>query len=188
MNNPSEQGIFLIFAIVLLGILLWMTYTSKQAKFATMFVISIFTLLAFYLFQFGSLGSFSLKALSAEAKFIKERKVEVQRDAKEISGIKLHIEQLLADSQTSQKEIEKTKNRIIMLEEELAKTAAMAKPPTLSLSNSQITRTKSGYNANLQFVPSKNQPLGSILFIAAVIDNSEAQISDFWPSIKGGGL
>lgn len=67
------------------------------------------------------------------------------------------------------------------LEKKLGKTMEMAAPSTLSLLSKEITKTDSGYRALLKFKPSKNQPLGQIVFLAKVADGFSAKITDFWP-------
>ncbi len=56
------------------------------------------------------------------------------------------------------------------------------KPPTLSLSSRETKKLESGYKITLQFTPSKNEPLGIIIFQASIDDDSDVQIVDFWPS------
>ncbi|PKN65491.1 MAG: hypothetical protein CVU57_10270 [Deltaproteobacteria bacterium HGW-Deltaproteobacteria-15] len=153
-----------------------------------MFCIALLTLLAFYLFQYGNLASFSLKALSAEANFIRQTKEEVKQDASEISAIKTKLERLLSSSEASHRDIEEAKVRILTLEKGLAETAKLASPPLLSLVPPIIKAIDSGYSAELKFKPSKNEPLGIIVFVANVIEESGTRIEDFWPSTKTGGF
>lgn len=67
--------------------------------------------------------------------------------------------------------------------ENLQKVVDMAAPPTLSLLQEkvEITKTDSGYTALLVFKPSKNRPLGQIVLMAKVMDDSPGKITDFWP-------
>ena len=183
-----REAIFLGFSTILLGVLLYMSYKSNQKRFPAMFCTALLSLLAFYLFQYGNLGSFRLKALSAEANFIRQTKQEVQQDASEVSSMKLKLEGLLAASEASHKEIEEAKVRILTLEKGLAETSRLAGPPVLTLARSTFTTIDAGYLAELRFMPSKNEPLGIVVFVVSVIDQSESRIIDFWPSTKAGGF
>jgi hypothetical protein len=88
-----DQLIFMFFAVVLLGALIGLTYRTKSTMFGTMFGLSLLVLLAFYLLQWGHLGEFEVGALSAQAKFIKEKKQAVEADAGDIAALKRQSEQ-----------------------------------------------------------------------------------------------
>jgi len=180
-----REIVFLILAAGILATLIWLSYKSPKARFPTMAVVFFFGLLAFYLFQYGNLSSFSIKGLSAEASFIAEKRQEVQQDAAAIGTIKTQVEGLLADSRASHEEIEKTKTEVLAIKKELVETTALASPPTLQLAGREIKASDSGYKITLQFTPSKNEPLGSIVFVATIDDNSQTRILDFWPSPLG---
>lgn len=68
------------------------------------------------------------------------------------------------------------------LERKLQYTIKMAAPPTLSLFETNIEKTDSGYKAIMKFKPSKNRPLGQIALKAKVIDDLDARISVFKPT------
>ena len=86
------------------------------------------------------------------------------------------------------KEVKRQKDEISLLintandqEEKLRKTIKMAEPPTLSFLDSNVVKTDLGYKAILRFKPSKNQPLGQIILIAKITDETSAKITNFWP-------
>lgn len=74
------------------------------------------------------------------------------------------------------------------LEENLKQTRQLAQAPVLTLASHEIKTTDTGYRFTLQFVPSKNEPLGIIVFQATIQGESDAKIVDFWPSISGGAF
>jgi hypothetical protein len=176
-----QEIIFLIVSISILGVLIWLSYKSHLKRFPTMFAVTLLCVVAYYLFQYGNLSSFSLKALSAEANFVREKKQEVAKDAKAVEAIRAKVEELLLDSQKSQAEI-------LAINKQIEATAALAIPPTLTLTGKDTEVLTSGYKITLQFTPSKNEPLGSIVFVASIDDHSGAKILNFWPSIKGGAF
>jgi methyl-accepting chemotaxis protein len=118
-----REIIFVIIATVILGVLLWLSYISKQKRFPTMFAVALLSLLAYYLFQYGNLSSFSLKALSAEASFIREKKQEAAQDAEAINAIRGQIGKLLVDSQESQQSIERAKTEILSIKKQIEEEA-----------------------------------------------------------------
>lgn len=183
-----REIVFVVIATVILGILLWLSYISEHKRFPTMFAVALLSLLAFYLFQYGNLSSFSLKALSAEASFIREKKQEVAQDAEAIEEIRGRIEKMLAESQTGQQEIEKAKTEILSIKKQLLETIALASPPVLQLTRKETQPLDTGYKITLQFTPSKNEPLGFITFTATVDHDSDTRILDFWPSLTGGAF
>jgi len=73
-------------------------------------------------------------------------------------------------------------NQINPIVEDFRAQIEKVKPPTLSLSGRKIRKLESGYKITLQFTPSKNEPLGIIIFQASIYDDSDVQIVDFWPS------
>lgn len=70
----------------------------------------------------------------------------------------------------------------------LAKVAELAAPPVLTLTGRDISRSDSGITVTFQFTPSKNVPLGRITFNASIVGNSNATITDFWPTPKHGSF
>jgi hypothetical protein len=181
-----EKLLFLAAAIIVLASLICMSYKSSKKRFPTMFIVSLLVFGAFYLFQYGSLSSFTLKALSAEASFIREKKEEVAQDAESVAKMKIQIENLLVDSQKSQQQIEKATSQILALKSDVGRVTSLASTPTLQLTGRGIESSTSGLKITLQFTSSKNEPLGLIVFKARIVDNSEARILDFWPNLIGG--
>jgi len=64
----------------------------------------------------------------------------------------------------------------------------LASPPTLELTDIQNNIVENGHKITLQFTPSKNEPLGSIVFDVTIVADSETRVLDFWPSIEGGAF
>lgn len=88
----AQQVVFASISVVMLGAIFWSAYTRDQTRYVVLFLLTLLTLCAFYLLQFGSLYSFSVKGLSTEATFVQQKKREVARDAAEISKIKETLE------------------------------------------------------------------------------------------------
>jgi len=162
-----REIIFAAFTVASLGILIYLSYKSKQRRFPVMYAVTLLCLTAFYLFQYGNLSSFRIKALSTEANFIREKRNEVIQDVKEI---------------------EEAKADILAIKKELQQTKDLASPPILRLIDYAFEPLDSGYRFTPQFSPSKNEPLGAIEFTVTVDDNSDARILDFCPSLKGGAF
>lgn len=83
---------------------------------------------AFYLFQYGALGSFTFKAFSTEASFVKEKVEEVKQDAKTIGNLKKSIEQqandiklLVENVKNSEKDITEVRDNVFGIESDLVK-------------------------------------------------------------------
>lgn len=112
-------------------------------------------------------GGFDIKTMRKEINIAKDTAIDEIR--KEVSEQKESIALLI-----------KTANE---QEEKLRKTIEMAAPPTLSLLDTNIEKTDSGYKAILRFKPSKNQPLGQIILMAKVTNGTKAKIIDFWPRL-----
>ena len=162
-----REIIFVVLATLALGLLIYLSYKSRQKRFPIMFVLALPCFCALYLFQFGALSSLDLQPLPSEANVIREKKEEAIQDAKEI---------------------EEAKAEILAIKTRLKKMIAPASPPTLKLTDRDAQTLDSGYCVTVQFTPSKNQPLESIELTATVDDDSDARILNFWPSLKGGGF
>jgi len=92
-----EKIIFLILVTVLIGVLIRLTYKTNRKSFPTMYIVTLLVAVAFYLFQYGALGSFHLKVFSATANFVKEKKEEVERDADAIAALRNELQGKLAE-------------------------------------------------------------------------------------------
>ena len=79
-------------SIVLISLTLIMSYVQPNATTASIYVATLLVAAAIYLFQFGSLHEFSIQALSASAKFIRDKTKEVERDATSVRELKRQIE------------------------------------------------------------------------------------------------
>jgi hypothetical protein len=177
----AEKIIFLTISLLLIGILLWMTYRKEKTIFGVLFIFSLGISVAFYLFQYGELSSFSLSSKLADLEFIREKKKEIHQDAEEITKIKKQLQDILNDSQQSQKTITEAQKRIISLEKELQQTTEMAKPASLTLYSKEIKKISNQYEALLYFEPSKNSYIGIINFAVKILNNSDSNIIKFWP-------
>ncbi len=80
-----DRLIFAFIATALLSSIIWITARTKSAIFGTMFGFSLLCFLAFYTFQWGPLGEFEVKGLTAQAKFIREQRQQAEADTEEIS-------------------------------------------------------------------------------------------------------
>jgi len=121
-----ERNGFVVIAVVLLAVLLLMTYQTQSLLFATLFAVALIVAAGFYLFQFGELASFSLKALSTEASFIKEKAEQVKEDAEAIRRLRDEnkritddISAVLESLQRTQHEIEISRDHLEKLQREL---------------------------------------------------------------------
>ncbi len=153
-----DKFLFFMFACALTGIIVWMMHKEKTTGITLGAVLLILS--AFYLFQFGKLSSFSLEALSAKAQFIRNTADEVRADSKEIR---------------------EAAERILALEQRLKEIAEVAAPPVLNFTASECTNINGTCTAVLRFTPSKNEPLGMIVFGATISGESDARITDLWP-------
>jgi len=88
--------LFVAFTTVLLGTLLRMYYRLRSKTIAIMYLVSLLALLAFYLLHVGSLQSFTVKGLSAEASFVHQTSQRVIRDAEEIAALHDEIKSVVA--------------------------------------------------------------------------------------------
>jgi hypothetical protein len=159
--------VFVLVVIAILGVLIWLSYKSKQKRFPFMFAVAALCFCAFYLFQYGNFFSVNLKPFSSEANFIREKKKQVIQDVKEIK---------------------KAKAEILAIKKRLQQTTTPVSPPTLKLTGRDTQTVDSGYCLTLQFTPSNNTPLESLEFTATVDDDSDVRILNFWPSVKGGSF
>ncbi len=166
-----------------MAFLLIFGYRSKDKYVTIMYISTLFALLAFYLFQFGNLQTFSFKALSAEANFIRDKKSEVQQDAAEIQKIKQQMTAFLLQSKANREESEKVRQHILTLENEIVRTSKLAALPTIALFKKEFQKDKATIVSKLIFKPSKNVPLGVLTFKATVI-NGDSRILSFIPDVE----
>ena len=87
-----EQIVFAIFSFILIGLTFYQYRSMRNALSATVLMVITCAMLAFYMLQFGSLGSFTMKGLSAEASFIREKSVEAQVGVDKIAKIQSEVE------------------------------------------------------------------------------------------------
>lgn len=167
-----RELIVALFSFLILGYLLYVGCKEKNGYIATMYISTLLILSAFYLLQFGNLQTFSVKALSTEANFIRATKVEVEHDAAAIQKIKEQMGAIFNQINKDREETQKSKQRIVAFEKKLLETRAMASPPTLSLNAKKLLRTKGNDDLNivrLPFIPSKREPLGILSFEARIV-------------------
>ena len=61
-----REIIFAIFSFLILGVLIYLAYKTKEKYMAISYIATLIIFAAFYLFQYGNLQTFSIKALSIE--------------------------------------------------------------------------------------------------------------------------
>lgn len=128
-----EKVGFLIIYLTLISVLLVLAYVTQKAQkampmFGTIFVVIVLIGAAFYLFQFGPLSSFTIKAMSAEASFVKGKVKEVKEDAETINALRQAIEsqargltKVVDSVKKSESDISKVRNRVVGIESDLVK-------------------------------------------------------------------
>jgi hypothetical protein len=87
-----------------------------------------------------------------------------------ILGTALSIWQKVADERAAS-----------LMADELARTEALAAPPKLSVYSTRVTTSPSGLILHVAFQCDKNVPLGQIVFLATVPQDSKAIITNIWP-------
>lgn len=75
-----------------------------------------------------------------------------------------------------------------LLKQEIEETKKKIKPPELSLISSDTKTENNIITCTIKFKSSKNQPLGTIQFVAELPVGSESEITDFWPTTDGGAF
>ncbi len=165
-------------AVVGLGILaaLGLGYYKKGYKFfAVLFVITLLVFAALDLFLSGSLGEFSIKGMTAEAKFVRQKREEVQRDAEqtkqlgqEIEGQAQSIRDLVTRLQKAESDTQSSKKNIETMEAEIRRTVEMARPQCLVESGSKVQKTPDGTAVVIQFRGDKHQAIGYAEFKVSV--------------------
>ncbi len=126
---------------------------------------------------------------------IKAAAQQATEDAEAIGELRERIQNqsatidLIAESSSkAHKLVEDAKAEILEIKKQVKEAAALASPPTLLLTSRNIEEDASKYKLTLQFTPSKNEPLGTIIFVIYVENDSNAKILDIWPSLKGGAF
>jgi len=166
-----REIIFAIFSFLILGVLIYLAYKTKEKYMAISYIATLVVFAAFYLFQYGNLQTFSIKALSIDANFISAKKNEVQKDAAEIDKIKNQMKDILEEAKTSK---EKTKK----LEAQANETAKILSPPIITLAKYDIEKKHSAIFVSIKFKSSKRQPLPELSFRAR-ITKGDAKILNF---------
>jgi hypothetical protein len=128
-----EKVGFLIIYLTLISVLLILACVTQKTQkaipmFGTIFVVIVLIGAAFYLFQFGSLSSFTIKAMSAEASFVKGKVKEVKEDAETINALRQAIEsqakgltKVVDSVKKSESDISRVRNRVVGIESDLVK-------------------------------------------------------------------
>ena len=123
-----DKGVFLIIYISLLVGILIFVYTTRANIFGVLFLGVLLAGLGFYLFQYGALSRFTLKAFSTEASFVKEKVKEVKQDAETIDNLRESvekqandIERLLESVKRSEKDITEVRDSVFGIEGDLVK-------------------------------------------------------------------
>lgn len=123
-----DKGVFLIIYLSLLVGILILVYTTRANIFGVIFFVVLLTGSAFYLFQYGALSRFTLKAFSTEASFVKEKVKEVKQDAEIIDKLRDSIEKqaseiegLVKGVKRSEKDITEVRDSVFGIEGDLVK-------------------------------------------------------------------
>jgi hypothetical protein len=128
-----EKVLFLVIYLILISVLLVLAYVTQKTQkamlmFGTIFLATVLIGAAFYLFQFGSLSSFTIKAMLAEASFVKEKVKEVKEDAETINALRQAIESQAKDLtkvvnsvKKSESDISLVRHHVVGIESDLVK-------------------------------------------------------------------
>lgn len=137
--------VFVILASGLIATLIRMSWKSSHKRFPAMYVVSLFALIAFYLFQYGNLATFDMNALSAQARFVREKRDEVVQDATAVTDIRRTLDRLLNDIRQSQFAVENAKGRIAQQEGQLSNlTMRLSESAGLAQIHDWTIRAESG--------------------------------------------
>jgi hypothetical protein len=71
---------------------------------------------------------------------------------------------------------------------QLEEVRAMASPPRLLYRSHAVERRGQHLVLSVRLAPSKNVPLGALVFVAALPPSSPAIITSFWPTLDGGAF
>ncbi len=111
------------------------------------------------------------------------RTVATERaDALMEEQIQPEVDHFMSEVNSQLEELQVLAARTRELEQEIANMAELARPPSLSLVSAETEQVEAGYRITFLFAPSKNEPLGQIIFVVALPDASTASILDFWPA------
>ncbi len=120
---------------------------------------------------------------------IKAAAERAESDAGEIEEIRKRVEAQAATMDLVAKESAEAKTLLNDLSEQnkiaesqIQSLAELAAPPSLGAPKVDITKIDSGYDTVLTFTPSKNRPLGALVFVASIQGQSDTKILDFWPA------
>jgi hypothetical protein len=190
-----ERIVFATIATGIIAILIAMTYQTRSKLFAIVLVAVLCVFIAFYLFQFGTLGSFTMKALSTEVGFIKEKKEEARAGVAEINELRHQtqehanaIEGVAARLHDTEKEIEDSKNRILAMEKDVREARELAQPVELHFAQIVTEQSEKGLTSFVVFRATKNEALGRLTFSVALPKGGSARVISFVPSLKGGAF
>jgi lipopolysaccharide export LptBFGC system permease protein LptF len=86
-------------------------------------------------------------------------------------------------SDLTQKDLELKK-----LDQEYQELKKITEPNKLAFNSKTVSKNENKIVVSLQFKPSKNQRLGTLIFVAALPDNSKEKILNFWPTTNGGAF
>lgn len=189
----NERIVFGSIATVLIGVLIAITYHTQTNLFGFILITVTLALLAFYLLQFGTLGSFKMKALWTEATFIKEKRLEAQAGVEEIQQIQGRIKEhaetitgIVSRLQTTEQEVGESKNRIFEMESQIRQALEMAQPLKLTFAAGKTEKTEKGLKSLVYFRASKNEALGRLTFVVALPVGSTVKLTELRPSLEGG--
>jgi hypothetical protein len=190
-----ERIVFATIATGIIGILLAMLYQTRSKLVGVVLIAVLCVLTAFYLFQFGTLGSFTMKALSTEVGFIKEKQEEAKAGVAEINELRQQTQvqagaiKGVADRlHKTEAEIQESKERILATEKDVQEARKLAEPVTLTFAEIKTRQNEKGMVSLLIFRATKNEALGRLTFSAALPRSGTARIISFTPSLEGGAF
>jgi len=116
-----DKIVFLIIYVSFLVGILILVYRTRAIILGILFIVVLLTGPAFYLFQYGALSSFTLKAFFTEASFVKEKAKEVKQDAETIDNIKKSVKKQANDIKQSEQDITDVRDNVFGIESDLVK-------------------------------------------------------------------
>lgn len=176
-------GILLVLNSIVVSSWWITTHGTHKGTVVSLCFLAVFAGLALTLSE--RITELSMKGVGT----IKAAAESAQTDAEEIAAIRKRVEAQAATMDLVAKESAEAKQLLAGLteqnkiaDEKIAVLAELAAPPSLSLLDTNIEKTDTGYDAVMTFLPSKNRPLGALVFAATIQGESSARILDLWPA------
>lgn len=164
----------------------------KKASVQVAIIVATGTIIVagMYIWHYRSELNRDNKQLTDNIKKKDERIVQLESEVQRLETLLTPFRTIALERYTgSETEVlQKLANQVRYLEEKLQETMRVAEPPKLLFTAKEIKKVENVYNVILQFKPSKNQPLGAMIFNAKLLGETQAQILDFWPTLAGGSF